>query len=135
MPNFRVLHITNNIEEYPHATKDSDEFPHVVNWLEDEYGMFVLDDSTGSIYPAGEFFYMMETDFKGFSTDTQQLEDELFVATNYIRSIRTQCAQAKTAKEEHLACWAAVNESPWLLKNRIELRDKDKTFIAMKRKA
>lgn len=136
MAKFRVLHITSNITEYPQAIKDSDEFSHIVGWLDDEheYGIFILDEERGSIFPAEDFFHMFEADeITTFSTDTQDLEDELFVATNFIRSIRTQCGHAKTPKDEHMACWAAVKESPLLTGNRVELTDKDRTFIELKR--
>jgi len=135
MAKFRILHISNNLDEYPHCVKDSDEFPHVVDWVKDEYEMFVLDVDGGSIFPAADFFYMFDVDeIKTFSTETQALEDELHVATNFIRSVRSQCGQAKTAKDEHMACWAVVTESPILINNRIGLSEKDKTYLAMKRK-
>jgi len=113
----------------------SDEFPTIVDWVEDEYEMFILDVDGGSIFPAKDFFYMLENDVSTFDTNVQGIEDELLIATNYIRSIREQCGHAQNAKDEHMACWAAVSEAPILYKNRIELTDKDKTFIELKRNA
>jgi len=135
MAKFRILHITNNLDEHPHCAKDSDEFPTIVGWVKDEYEMFILDVDGGSIFPASEFFYMLDESVSTFNTNTQGLEDELFIATTYIKSIRKQCAYAENAKEEHTACWAAVKEAPIVVNNRIELRDKDKTFIELKRNA
>jgi len=132
MAKFRVLHITNNLDEYPHCQKDNDEFPQVISLVADEYDIFILDVAEGHIWPADDFFYMTEN-IESFATDATRLEDELFIATNYIKSIRKQCAYAENAKEEHLACWAAVKEAPTVINNRIELRDKDKTFIELKR--
>jgi len=132
MGKFRVLHISNNLDEYPHCVKDTDEFPHVVKWVEDEYAMFILDEDTQNFYPAGEFFYMTEG-ITTFDTETQELEDELLIATTYISSTRDQCAHAANGKEEHLACWAAVTNSPLIVNDRISLTDKDRTYLAMKR--
>lgn len=132
MGKFRVLHISNNLDEYPQCVKDSDEFPHMIAYVDDEYAMFILDETDGNIYPAGEFFYMVDHVDK-FSTETQRLEDELFIATTFIKSIREQCGQALDSKAEHLACWAAVTQSPIICNNRIEISDKDKTYLAMKR--
>jgi len=136
MAKFRILHITNNLDEYPHCQKDNDEFPHVINLVQDEYDMFVLDEDEGHVYPASEFFYMIETDnISSFNTNTQAIEDELFIATTFIKSIKKQCGHAKDAMAEHLACWAAVTQSPIVITNRIELTDKERTFIELKRKA
>lgn len=52
---YRVLRITNNVEEYPE--NDNEEFPHIVRYVEDEFDLFIVDE-TGHFYPARDFFYM-----------------------------------------------------------------------------
>jgi len=52
---YRVLRITNNMEEYPRCEKDTTEFPELVRYVEDEMDMFVMDEN-GAFCNADEFF-------------------------------------------------------------------------------
>ena len=69
MKRYRVLSITNNIEEYPEAKEDTLEFPDLVADVEDEMDMFVLDLENDEIFKADEFFY--QVDVKSFTVDEQ----------------------------------------------------------------
>ncbi len=56
---YRVLEITNNPDGYPEAAKDSQEFPHMVKRVNDEFDLFIVDES-GQWWPADEFFDMVD---------------------------------------------------------------------------
>ena len=60
---YRVLRISTNLEEYPLAKEDTEEFPYLTKYVEDEEEFFVMDED-GSFWEANEFFYM--TDIKEF---------------------------------------------------------------------
>ena len=59
---YRVLRITNNIEEYPDAKSNSHEFPHIVPHVEDEFDLFILDLKTRNFWKASEFFHMVDVE-------------------------------------------------------------------------
>ena len=60
---FRVVEITNNPSEYPEAVKDTEEFPDLIEEIEDEAALFVvqiLDGKAFQYWPAAEFFMMIK---------------------------------------------------------------------------
>lgn len=60
MIKFRVVTITNNLEEYPQYRDDTEEFPEMVFYVvEDEVDTFVVDTRNGDFWPAREFFNMV----------------------------------------------------------------------------
>lgn len=58
---YRVLKITNNVSGYPECKKDTEEFPYLVQKVEDEMDLFIVDEN-GTDYPANEFFYMVSVE-------------------------------------------------------------------------
>lgn len=62
--NFRVVRITNNIEDYQDCEEDTKEFPELVKYVEDEMNTFIIEEDTEEFYKAEEFFFM--TSFKRF---------------------------------------------------------------------
>ena len=59
MNTFRVLRISNNLEEYPDCTEDTLEFPDMVEYLDDEMDIFVYCNETGEFWHSDEFFSMV----------------------------------------------------------------------------
>lgn len=57
----RIVTVTNNIQDYPEHEKDTREFPHLVEYVEDEADTFVVDpdNPTEQVWPAREFFDMV----------------------------------------------------------------------------
>lgn len=55
---YRVVNISNNIDEYPECKKDTEQFPHLVKHVGDEMDTFIVDEN-GKFWPAGEFFSMV----------------------------------------------------------------------------
>ena len=113
MAQFKILKISNNLDDYPEAIQDTDKYPHLIKWLDDEFGLFVANLSNGDFFPAAEFFYMVE-EFKEFETNPQQLKDELAIATAYIDSLKR-------------------DDAPKIANGRIKLTDKDKTWLKMRK--
>jgi len=60
MKTYRVVSITNNIPDYPESEADTNEFPHIVKYVDDEQDSFVIDAETGQFWPADEFFSMVD---------------------------------------------------------------------------
>jgi len=60
MYTFRVLKITNNLENYPECEKDTLEFPSLVAEVSDEMETFILNLETNRWFPANEFFMMVD---------------------------------------------------------------------------
>ena len=56
---FRVICITTDVEEYPEYAADTEEFPHLLDRVEDDFVTLVLD-SEGNDCPASEFFNMVD---------------------------------------------------------------------------
>jgi hypothetical protein len=56
MRKLRVVTVTNNLEEYPWNREDTEEFPYLVDYVEDEIGLFVVDED-GGFWEASEFFH------------------------------------------------------------------------------
>lgn len=56
---YRVVRISNNIEEYPDCAQDTKEFPHLIERVSDEMDVFIVADS-GEWWPASEFFHMVD---------------------------------------------------------------------------
>ena len=63
MKRFRVVSITNNIEDYPESKEDTLEFPGLVEDVEDEQALFVIDLEADEIYKADDFFYSFNVKF------------------------------------------------------------------------
>ncbi len=59
MIKFRVVTVTNNLEEYPQYRDDTEEFPEIVSYVEDEANTFIVDTRDGDFWPAREFFDMV----------------------------------------------------------------------------
>ena len=54
----RVIALTNNPAEYPECVADSEEFPCLVGYVQDEMDLFVVDpDREGGFWCADEFFH------------------------------------------------------------------------------
>jgi len=56
MNTFRVLQITNKIDEYPDCKEDTLEFPDLVEEVEDEMEIFILCVETDEFWKSREFF-------------------------------------------------------------------------------
>lgn len=52
---YRVIKISSYLDGYPECVKDTIEFPNMIKYLEDEYGMFVIDEN-GDFCDAIDFF-------------------------------------------------------------------------------
>lgn len=66
MTKYRVLWISNNLEDYPECTKDTKEFSHLVSDVEDEMDIFIVNTKTGGFHKASEFFHQVDiTSFEG----------------------------------------------------------------------
>jgi hypothetical protein len=52
--------VTREPDEYPEFAEASAEYPQLVEYVKDEYTIFVVDSETGDFWPASEFFYMCE---------------------------------------------------------------------------
>ena len=53
---YRVVKISNNVEEYPDCAADTQEFPHLVKHVEDEMDIFIIDVN-GDFWEAECFFH------------------------------------------------------------------------------
>ncbi len=60
MFNYRVLKISKNLEEYPECKEDTEKFPQLVDMLSDEMDIFIFNIETTRIFPARDFFYMVD---------------------------------------------------------------------------
>ena len=67
--NYRVVSITNNVGEYPESAKDTENFPHLVQHLEDEHELFVVRLGTDDFWCADDFLQMVG--IRDFSTDEE----------------------------------------------------------------
>ena len=54
---YRVVKISNSVEEYPDCVADTKEFPHLIKHIEDEMQLFVIAEN-GDFWDAEEFFNM-----------------------------------------------------------------------------
>lgn len=70
MIQFRVVTITNDLEEYPQYRADTEEFLELVQWIEDEIEVLVIDPRDGGFWPAREFFEMVRV--KHFIVDSSE---------------------------------------------------------------
>ena len=62
MYNFRVLKITNNIEDYPDCEKDTLEFPYLAEHVSDEMDIFIFNLETGKYWKSEDFFHEVSLD-------------------------------------------------------------------------
>ena len=60
---YKVLRISNNLEEYPEAKVDTETHPELIPHVLDEEYFFIMDED-GNFWEASEFFFM--TNFKEF---------------------------------------------------------------------
>lgn len=136
MAKFNVLHITNNIIAYPYAIKDSDKHPELVRIVEDEYEMFIEEEGSGACYPASDFFYMLEPDQlrNTFSNDTKRLEDELVIATRFIKNTRDAAINAENNYDRTTVCMDLEMHSPTIVDDRIKLSEEELTFLELRRR-
>jgi hypothetical protein len=65
---YRVVKITNNIGGYPECKSDTEEFPEIIECVEDEMDNFIVDEN-GKFWQADEFFNMIE--IKEFTTENE----------------------------------------------------------------
>lgn len=55
-----VARITNNVERYPDCAEDTEKYPHIIKYVDDEMDLFIVDpDNPQMFWPAAEFFYMV----------------------------------------------------------------------------
>lgn len=60
---YKVVHITKNVEGYPQYAADTKEYPHLVKYVDDETDTFVVAaDDPQDFYPASEFFFMLHVE-------------------------------------------------------------------------
>lgn len=57
MIEFRVITITNDLQEHPQYRDDTEEFPNLVQYIEDEVETFVVDMRDGGFWGASDFFF------------------------------------------------------------------------------
>lgn len=60
---YRVIRVTNNVDDYPEYKKQSLKFPGLVQRIVDEIETYIVSDS-GEIYTADEFFHSVNV--RGF---------------------------------------------------------------------
>ena len=67
MNDYKVVSISNNIPDYPECKEDTENYPHLLKYVEDEMDRFVISsDNPDKFWPASEFFYMVEmSEFRG----------------------------------------------------------------------
>ncbi|MCK5316865.1 MAG: hypothetical protein KAJ55_03070 [Anaerolineales bacterium] len=53
---YRVVKISNNIEEYPDCAADTKEFPYLIKHVEDEMDIFIIAEN-GDFWEAECFFH------------------------------------------------------------------------------
>lgn len=53
---FKVVKISNNLEEYPECKKDTDDHPNLIEHVNDEMDIFIIDND-GGWCRADDFFY------------------------------------------------------------------------------
>jgi len=63
MKRYKLIHITNNIEEYPEDENDTLEYPNLIDEVEDEEEHFIIDLETGEYFPARDFFLMVDLEY------------------------------------------------------------------------
>lgn len=69
-----VARITNNPKEYPDCVEDSEEYPEIIEYVEDEMDLFIVDPETRNFWPAKEFFLMVG--IRDFLVSVDELHDD-----------------------------------------------------------
>jgi hypothetical protein len=64
---YKVITVTNNVNEYPQYRKSTLEHPELVDLICDECATFVVDE-TNQYWPADEFFAMADNNVVEFET-------------------------------------------------------------------
>ena len=64
---YKVITVTNNLNEYPHYREATLAHPELVDRVGDECETFVVDE-TGQYWPADEFFAMADNNVVEFET-------------------------------------------------------------------
>ena len=64
---YRLVNISNNLADYPDSVEDTENFPHLVKYVEDEQLLMIVQLGTDNVWPGDEFFHMV--DFKEFTTN------------------------------------------------------------------
>ncbi len=70
MIQFRVVTITNNVDRYPQYREDTEEFPDLVVFVEDEFESLVVDPRDGNFWKVNEFFDCV--DIRHFIVDSSE---------------------------------------------------------------
>lgn len=55
---FAVVWVTKNVEKNPQYKEDTEMYPHLIPFIEDEDQGFVVDLETGDHWKVDEFFYI-----------------------------------------------------------------------------
>jgi hypothetical protein len=55
---YRVVKITKDVDRYPECAADTEEFPQLVKYVDDEMDLFIIDEAGQCVAPASEFFYI-----------------------------------------------------------------------------
>ncbi len=74
MNDYKVVSITNNLERYPDCKDDTEEYPHLIDFIQlddithNEWEVFIVENGDINIWwRASEFFYMVDMkEFKGY---------------------------------------------------------------------
>lgn len=55
-----VAYVTNDVKNNPGCKEDTERFPYLIPYVEDECELFVVDESTENFWQASEFFDMTD---------------------------------------------------------------------------
>lgn len=55
---YRVVKISSNLNEYPECKQDTEEFPGLIKYIEDEMDIFIVSEN-GDFFSSDEFFNMV----------------------------------------------------------------------------
>lgn len=56
MIKFRIVNVTTDLDEYPQYREDTEEFAHLIVYVEDDFETFIVDED-GGFWEAKDFFY------------------------------------------------------------------------------
>ena len=91
MIQFRVVVITNNLEEYPEYRENTEEFPEMVPYVEDEVRVFV--SGGGDFWPANEFFDMVSVTRFTVDASIEDLEEQIQLAVVRLSDLKLELAE------------------------------------------
>lgn len=127
---FRRLRITNNPDKYTEAKKDSEEFPHLVDLVKDEFEIFILDENTKEYFFANEFFYMVDIETfqkpEGTTNGTEMTVDEQYEkACDAAETVLNLIAEAPVLKQTRIISLQILHEKLWKLIIKLEEKTND----------